>query len=221
MTYPPSCGSCLAYVCLFLSKCGTYLNLHGRSMKENDLLSDYLKSLYGIEPLTVEEEHELAGKIAKGDERALEKLIKHNLRFVVYVVRKMTAWNHGKVPVEDMVAMGNEELFNAGRKWVPKNNARFATYAKTFIFKGVRRQLDNTANIIRLPINIMEQVKKLNYTERSLSQVLGRKPKTHEIATLMGVTESKVHQLHGYIAREPVSLDHINQEKFTEEHLDD
>ena len=95
-------------------------------MKENDILSDYLKSLYGIEPLTVEEEHELAGKIAKGDERALEKLIKHNLRFVVYVVRKMTAWNHGKVPVEDMIAMGNEELFNAGRKWVPKNNARFA-----------------------------------------------------------------------------------------------
>jgi len=190
-------------------------------MKENDLLSDYLKSLYGIEPLTVEEEHELAGKIANGDERALEKLIKHNLRFVVYVVRKMTAWNHGKVPVEDMIAMGNEELFNAGRKWVPKNNARFATYAKTFIFKGVRRQLDNTANIIRLPINIMEQVKKLNYTERSLSQVLGRKPKTSELASIMGVTESKVHQLQGYIAREPVSLDHINQENFTEEHLDD
>ena len=190
-------------------------------MKENDILSDYLKSLYGIEPLTVEEEHELAKKIQAGDERALEKLIKHNLRFVVYVVRGMTAWNHGKVPVEDMIAMGNEEIFNAGRRWVPKNNARFATYAKTFIFKGVRRQLDNTANIIRLPINIMEQVKKLNYTERSLSQVLGRKPKTHEIATLMGVTESKVHQLQGYIAREPVSLDHINQEKFTEEHLDD
>jgi RNA polymerase primary sigma factor len=190
-------------------------------LKENDILSDYLRSLYGIEPLTVEEEHELAAKIARGDEQALEKLVRHNLRFVVYVVRGMTAWNHGKVPVEDMVAMGNEELFNAGRRWVPKNNARFATYAKTFIFKGVRRQLDNTANIIRLPINIMEQVKKLNYTERSLSQVLGRKPKVSELAKILDVSEAKIHQLHGYIAREPISLDHINQEKFNEEHIDD
>lgn len=190
-------------------------------MKENDILSDYLKSLYGIEPLTTEEEHGLAIKIADGDEKALEKLITHNLRFVVYVVRKMTAWNHGKVPVEDMVAMGNEALLTAGRRWVPKNNARFATYAKTFIEKGVRRDLDNTANIIRLPINIMEQVKKLNYTERSLSQVLGRKPKVSEIATMMGVNESKVHQLQGYLSREPISLDNLNQEKFNEEHIDD
>jgi len=190
-------------------------------MKENDILSDYLKSLYGIEPLTTDEEHELAKRIAQGDEGALDKLVHHNLRFVVYVVRKMTAWTHGKVPVEDMVAMGNEALLQAARRWVPTNNARFATFAKSFIEKGVRRDLDNTANIIRLPINIMEQVKKLNYTERSLSQILGRKPKISETAKVMGVPESKIHQLHGYIAREPISLEYIDQERFTEEHLDD
>ena len=189
-------------------------------MRENDILSDYLQSLYGIEPLTTEEEHELSAKIQRGDERALDKLIKHNLRFVVYVVRKMTAWNHGKVPVEDMIAMGNEALLTAGRRWVPKNNARFATYAKTFIEKGVRRDLDNTANIIRLPINIMEQIKRLNYNERALFQVLGRKPKVAELATVMGVKESKIHQLQGYIMREPVSLDNIDQETFAEEHND-
>lgn len=190
-------------------------------MKENDILSDYLRSLYGIEPLTTEEEHELATKIASGDEDALDRLILHNLRFVVYVVRKMTAWNHGKVPVEDMIAMGNEALFTAARRWKPKNNARFATFAKSFIEMGVRRELDNTANIIRLPINIMEQIKKLNYTERSLMQLLGRKPKTAELASIMGVPESKIHLLQGYISREPVSLDNINQEKYNEEHLDD
>ena len=190
-------------------------------MKENDILSDYLKSLYGIEPLSTEEEHELAKRIAQGDEEALDKLVHHNLRFVIYVVRGMTAWEHGKVPVEDMIAMGNEELFNAARGWVPTNNARFATYAKTFIFKGVRRQLDNTANIIRLPINVMEQIKKLNYTTRSLTQMLGREPRVSELAKIMGVSEAKVHLLHSYISREPISLDHINQEKFNEEHLDD
>ena len=190
-------------------------------MKENDILSDYLKSLYGIEPLSTEEEHELAKRIADGDEDALDELVRHNLRFVVYVVRKMTAWEHGKVPVEDMIAMGNEALFNAGRRWVPKNNARFATFAKSFIEKGVRRDLDNTANIIRLPINVMEQIKKMNYTERSLFQVLNRKPTVPELAKMMGVSENKITLLQGYIAREPISLDNLNQEKFAEEHLDD
>lgn len=189
--------------------------------QENDILSDYLQSLYGIELLSTEEEHQLAEKIAQGDEDALDRLVMHNLRFVVFVVRKMTAWQHGKVPVEDMIGMGNEALFFAARKWTPKNNARFATFAKSFIEKGVRRELDNTANIIRLPINIMEQVKKLNYTERSLTQLLGRKPTTSELAKVMNMPESKIHQLHGYIAREPISLDNINQERFSEEHLDD
>jgi len=184
---------------------------------DNDILSDYLQSLYGIEPLSIKEEHDLSKKIQAGDEQALEKLITHNLRFVVYVVRKMTAWHHGKVPVEDIIAMGNEALFTAGRRWIPTNNAKFATYAKSFIEKGVRRELDNTANLIRLPVNIMEAVKKLNYNERALSQVLGRKPKTAELSVLMDLPESKIHQLKGYISREPVSLDHINQEKFLEE----
>lgn len=190
-------------------------------MKENDILSDYLKSLYGIEPLSTEEEHELAKLIAQGDEDALEKLVRHNLRFVVYVVRKMTAWVHGKVPVEDMIAMGNEALLMAGRRWVPKNNARFATFAKSFIEKGVRRDLDNTANIIRLPINIMEQIKRMSYLERSLYQVLGRKPTTNELAKVMGVTDKKISLLQNYIEREPSSLDNLSQEKFWEEQADD
>lgn len=189
--------------------------------RENDILSEYLRSLYGIEPLSTEEEHELAKRIAEGDEEALEKLVTHNLRFVVYVVRNMSAWQHGKVPVEDMVAMGNEALFTAARRWTPTNNAKFATFARPFIFKGVRRDLDNTANIIRLPINIMEQIKRLNVMERSLAQLLGRKPKTSEIAKLMEMSEAKIHQLQGYLAREPISLDNINQEKFIEERGDD
>ena len=155
-------------------------------MNENDILSNYLQSLYGIEPLSIDEEHELAKRIQAGDDDALDKLITHNLRFVVYVVRQMTAWNHGKVPVEDMIGMGNEALLMAGRRWKPKNRAKFATYAKSFIEKGVRRELDNTANIIRLPVNIMELVKRMNYNHRALSQILGRNPKPQELAKIMG-----------------------------------
>jgi RNA polymerase primary sigma factor len=185
-------------------------------MTDNDILSNYLQSLYGIEPLSIDEEHELAKRIQAGDDDALDKLIIHNLRFVVYVVRQMTAWNHGKVPVEDMIGMGNEALLMAGRRWKPKNRAKFATFAKSFIEKGVRRDLDNTANIIRLPINIMELVKRMNYNQRALSQILGRNPKPQELAKIMGISVSKLSQIQGYVLREPVSIDNLNQEKLEE-----
>ena len=186
----------------------------------NDILTDYLQSLYGVNILPTEEEHKLASRIASGDQKALDKLIKHNLRFVVYVIRKMTAWKYGKMPLEDLLAMGNEQLTIAAKRWTPTNNARFATYARSFIEKGVRRELDNTANLIRLPVNIMEAVKKMNYNERALSQVLGRKPKISEVATMMGVDEERVRLLQSYLTREPISLEHLNEERFLEEQDD-
>ena len=186
--------------------------------KQSDILSDYLQSLFGIDPLSTEEEHDLAARIQKGDEKALEKLVKHNLRFVVYLLRNTTSWNYGKTPQEDLLAIGNEQLLISARRWIPKNNARFATYARSFILRGVTRELDNTEKLIRLPVNIMEAVKKMNYNERALSQVLNRRPKISEIATMMGVTEDRVRQLQAYLIREPMSIDHrINEEMMFEE----
>jgi RNA polymerase primary sigma factor len=184
---------------------------------EKDIKTDYLQSLYGIEPLSTQEEHALAERIQAGDGDALDKLVTHNLRFVSHLVTKMTAWQHGKVPMEDMLAMGNEQLLIAARRWKPTNNAKFATYAKSFILKGVRRELDNTSNIIRLPVNIAEALKKMSYNERALSQVLGRKPTVHELAIILGITTAKIHQLRGYINREPISLDNIENDKHFEE----
>jgi RNA polymerase primary sigma factor len=183
----------------------------------NDIKSDYLKSLYGIRTLTLEEESELAERILQGDDDAVEKLVTHNLRFVPHVVTKLTAWQHGKTPMEDILAIGNEMLLLAAKRWKPMGNIRFSAFARPFIERGVRRELDNTANIIRLPVNIMEALKKMNYNERALSQVLGRKPTVGELATILGTTPAKVHQLKGYISREPISLDNIEQDKHFEE----
>jgi len=94
---------------------------------DKDIKTDYLQSLYGIEPLSTAEEHALAERIQQGDDEALDKLVLHNLRFVSHVVTKMTAWQHGKTPMEDILAMGNEQLLIAARRWKPTNNAKFAT----------------------------------------------------------------------------------------------
>jgi len=69
-----------------------------------------------------------------------------------------------------------------------------------------------------MPVNIMEAIKKMNYNERALSQVLGRKPKLNEIATMMGVEVDKVRQLQNYLTYEPVSLDSINETNTVEDH---
>jgi RNA polymerase primary sigma factor len=190
--------------------------------RENDVLSDYLQSLYGIEPLPLEEEHRLASLIAMGDEKAVEKLVTHNLRFVVYVVRQMTAWHHGTMPVEDMIGMGNEALFQAARRWTtPTNEARFATFAKPFIEMGVRRDLDNTVNLIRLPVNIMEQIKKLNYNTGVLAKILNREPTNGELAQIMQVSKAQINELQNLIEREPISIHNLKQEKKMEESNDD
>jgi RNA polymerase primary sigma factor len=185
--------------------------------KENDIKSDYLQSLYGIEPLSTVEEHELARRIHEGDDQALEKLVRHNLRFVPHVVTKMSAWAHGKTPEEDLLAIGNEMLLMAARKWKPHKNIPFAGYARPFIELGLKRELNNTANIIRLPVNICLDIKRMNFNEQALTQILGRKPTTPELAKLLGVKKERVHQLKAYISREPISLDNLEQDKHFEE----
>ena len=190
-------------------------------MSQNDLLSDYLQSLYGVEPLPVGEEHQLATLIAQGDSQALDKLIKHNLRFVVYVVRGLSAWQHSNMPVEDILGMGNEALFMAAREWTPSNNASFATYAKPFILRGVKRELNNTANMIRLPVNIMLDIKRLKVVERNLSQVLCRQPTKKELAIALKIPESRIGELQTHILREPTYINELKHDEHLEEKHDD
>ena len=179
----------------------------------SDFLTDYLQSLYGIPVLSKAEEYLLAERIAKGDEQALDTLVTHNLRFVVFVVRKLTAWNHARMPQEDLLGMGNVALLKAARQWVPCNGAKFATYAKSFILRGVERGLDDTENIIRIPLKTREEIRKMLYNERLLIQLLGRPPSIHELAEKLGNSASRVNQLKFYIQQEPCSIETLQLDK--------
>lgn len=183
---------------------------------DKNSLSDYLRGLYTVKVLPLEEEERLAKMIQAGDSAALDKLIRHNLRFVVSVVKDTPAWHHGSVPFEDLISMGNEALIRAAKKWVPKNGARFATYAKPFIIKGIRRAMDNEESLIRIPVNVAEEVRKMQYTDRKLTQELRRQPTPKEIADRMLVHEKRVTELQSLASAEPVSFETYNQEKFQE-----
>jgi RNA polymerase primary sigma factor len=189
-------------------------------MQRNDFLTDYLNSLYGIPVLDTEEEYDLSSRIQSGDERALDKLVKHNLRFAVYTVRKLSAWHHAKTPQEDLIGFANEGLVKAAMRWQPKNNAKFATYAKKFILRAVERGLDNTENLIRIPIKVREEIRKMTYTERALTQTLGRIPTNNELASVLEKTPKRVRQLKFFMAQEPTSLDAMNLDKIEEDEHD-
>ena len=121
------------------------------------------------------------------------------------------------MPLEDLIGIGNEALFMAAQKWKPKKNVRFSSYACAFILRWVLRELNNTANTIRLPVNIMLDIKKMNYNERMLTQDLGRKPTIQELSAAIGMSTNKIYQLRGFLNREPISLDSLESEKFNEE----
>jgi RNA polymerase primary sigma factor len=189
-------------------------------MSKNDFLTDYLQSLYGIPVLDSKDEYVLATRIQQGDDAALESLVKHNLRFVVYTIRKLASWHHCKTPQEDLIGMANEGLLKAAMQWQPKNNAKFATYAKGFIVRAVERGLDNTDNLVRIPIKVREEIRKMTYTERALSQTLGRNPTTAELSVILGKPVKRINQLKFYLLQEPTSLDALNLDKLEEDDLD-
>jgi RNA polymerase primary sigma factor len=184
-------------------------------------LTDYLQSLYGIPTLTQEEEADLAHRIAQGNDYALEKLVTHNLRFVVSVIKKMPNWSHSNMPMEDLLSFGNEALMNAARKWQPQGKIRFASYAKKFIQLDVQRGVANTKNIIRLPVNITEEVRRIKYATRMLTQELGRTPTDRELATKLNVSPNRIAYINSILNKEPVSLEIYNSEHLDQEGQDD
>lgn len=183
-------------------------------------LSDYLRSLYGIKPLTREEERDLAERIAQGDEQAVEKMVTHNLRFVVTTIKNTPTWHHSGVDMEDLLGFGNEALLLAVKKWKPQGNIRFISYARKVILTEVNRGVANTKNIIRLPVNIMEELRRIKYNERILSQELGREPSNKELANKIGIPIERIDHINAVLNKEPISLEAFDTDHLKEEGYD-
>ena len=184
---------------------------------KKNALSDYLRTLYNIPTLSRDIEAHLAQRIAQGDEEALETLVTHNLRFVVTVIKSMPHWTHSSVDMEDMLGFGNEALILAARKWQPMGKIRFASYAKKVIITEVNRAVANTKNIIRLPVNITEEIRKNKYAERILTQELGRKPTTNELADYLDSTPERVTYINSVLNKEPISMESFSNDNLKEE----
>jgi len=157
--------------------------------RETASLDKYLQEIGKVELITAEEEVELAQKIKAGDQRALEKLTKANLRFVVSVAKQYQ--NQG-LTLPDLICEGNLGLIKAAQRFDETRGFKFISYAVWWIRQSILQALAEQSRIVRLPLNKIGSINKINKAYASLEQAHERPPSAEEIATKLEMSEMDV-----------------------------
>jgi len=145
-------------------------------------LDKYLHEIGKVELLSAEKEVELAKRIKKGDRQALELLIKANLRFVVSVSKQYQ--NQG-LSLPDLINEGNLGLIKAAERFDETRGFKFISYAVWWIRQSILQALAEQARIVRLPLNKIGSINKINKAFNKLEQEFQREPTIEEVAKLM------------------------------------
>ena len=157
--------------------------------RESASLDKYLQEI-GREPLIpVDEEVELARMIRHGDRAALEKLVKANLRFVVSVAKQYQ--NQG-LSLPDLIDEGNLGLIKAAEKFDETRGFKFISYAVWWIRQSILQALAEQARIVRLPLNQVGSLNKINKAYQRFEQEFERKPSAEELAELLDIPVDKI-----------------------------
>ncbi len=157
--------------------------------RESASLDKYLQEIGREELITVEEEVELAQRIRKGDKEALEKLTKANLRFVVSVAKQYQ--NQG-LTLPDLINEGNLGLIKAAEKFDETRGFKFISYAVWWIRQSILQALAEQSRIVRLPLNQVGSLNKINKAFARFEQENERTPSPEELARILDLPKEKV-----------------------------
>lgn len=157
--------------------------------RESASLDKYLQEIGREELITVEEEVELAARIRKGDRRALDKLTRANLRFVVSVAKQYQ--NQG-LSLPDLINEGNLGLIKAAEKFDETRGFKFISYAVWWIRQSILQALAEQSRIVRLPLNQVGSLNKINKAVSRFEQENERRPSADELAEQLGSPVDKV-----------------------------
>lgn len=171
--------------------------------RESQSLEKYLQEIGKVDLLTPEEEVDLAKKIKEGDQEALEKLTKANLRFVVSVAKQYQ--NQG-LSLSDLINEGNLGLIKAAQRFDETRGFKFISYAVWWIRQSILQALAEQSRIVRLPLNKVGSLNKINRAFSELEQEYEREPSSEELADLLEITSDEVETTLGVAARH-VSMD--------------
>lgn len=157
--------------------------------RESQSLDKYLQEIGKVDLITAEVEVELAKRIREGDQVALEKLTKANLRFVVSVAKQ---YQNNGLTLGDLINEGNLGLIKAAKRFDEKRGFKFISYAVWWIRQSIMQALAEQSRIVRLPLNRVGSLSKIAKTFSDLEQKFQREPSTEEIAEVIGVTIEEV-----------------------------
>lgn len=157
--------------------------------RESQSLDKYLQEIGKVDLLTPDEEVELAKRIREGDQLALERLTKANLRFVVSVAKQYQ--NQG-LSLGDLINEGNLGLIKAAQRFDETRGFKFISYAVWWIRQSILQALAEQSRIVRLPLNRVGSLNKISKTFSDLEQKFEREPSPDELAEVLEVTTNEV-----------------------------
>lgn len=169
----------------------------------SDPLKIYLRDIKDIPLLKPEEEIALAKRVRRGDAEARRQMIQANLRLVISIAKR---YGHLGLPISDLIEEGNLGLMRAVSKFNPGKGFRFSTYAAWWIKQYVLRAIANQGKTIRIPVYMVDIISRYRKVTERLSQKLGRRPSTGEVARAMRLSVRKIRQIE-QILLQPASLD--------------
>jgi RNA polymerase primary sigma factor len=157
--------------------------------RDSQSLEKYLQEIGREELLTAEEEVNLAQRIREGDQRALEKLIRANLRFVVSVAKQ---YQNQSLSLNDLINEGNLGLVKAAQRFDETKGFKFISYAVWWIRQSIIQALAEQSRLVRLPLNKVGSLTKINKALAELEQQYEREPTAEELAMLLEISPEEV-----------------------------
>jgi len=157
--------------------------------RESESLEKYLQEIGKVDLVTAEEEVTLAQKIKQGDQLALEKLVKANLRFVVSVAKQ---YQHNGLSLNDLINEGNVGLVKAAQKFDETKGFKFISYAVWWIRQSIMQALAEQSRLVRLPLNKVGSLSKINRAFSELEQKFEREPTADELAEVLELAPEEI-----------------------------
>lgn len=172
---------------------------------EDDILQDYLKDISHYKLLKFEQEKEL-GRLIKEqkDNNAMKKLVQANLRLVVSIAKKYTGRG---VLFMDLLQEGSLGLMRAAEKFDYSKKFKFSTYATWWIKQSITRAIANNSKAIRVPVHMIDKIKKYRCAFQKLTDQLNRSPNDDEICDFLKIDEKQLNKIKHSIILEPISLE--------------
>ena len=157
--------------------------------RETESFNKYLKDVSGLDMINPETEVELTKRIKAGDQKAQDALVKANLRFVISVAKQYVGRG---IDIEDLVSEGNLGLIKAAQKFDETRGIKFISFAVWWIRQSILQSIADNSRQVRLPLNQINALNKINQSQSELEQTLGRKASSSELSEYLGIDQDKI-----------------------------